>query len=196
MVLHNFMSSMFKLLHGIVFIGSLKKIVVESKRINTIGVDVNDCKCILWKTHGLPCANKLAEYARVNMPMSLESTEGYWRKLDMSPLVFIDREVVVDLGNHLSEELEMINQRFFASNNLKRTMLLKRLRELVTLTTSSLIEPAVKIKNMVSVSQNLKLQLFFCPPSTSWWIPHKKVVRRSLNQIHEVAKGKGTHYDL
>jgi len=40
----------------------------------------------------------------------------------------------------------MIIQRFSASNNFEKTMMLKSLRELVTPTTSSLIELTVKIK--------------------------------------------------
>jgi len=102
-VLHNFKTSMFKLLRGIVSISALKKIVEEFKRINAFGVDANDCKCILRKTQGLPCAHELAEYTRVNMPIPLESIDGYWRKLDMSPLVSTDHEIVVDLGSHLNE---------------------------------------------------------------------------------------------
>ena len=89
-------------------IGVQKKIVKESKRINTIGVDVKACKCILRKTHGLPCAHELAEFAKTNLPIPLECIDVFWRKLDMSPLMSIDREAVVDLGHRLLEEWEFI----------------------------------------------------------------------------------------
>ena len=62
------------------------------------------CKCILRKTHGLPYAHELTEFTRINMPIPLERIDGFWRKLDMSPLVSIIHEVVVDLGHYLLEE--------------------------------------------------------------------------------------------
>ena len=45
----------------------------------------------------------LTEFTRINMPIPLERIDGFWRKLDMLPLVSIDREVIVDLGHHLHE---------------------------------------------------------------------------------------------
>jgi len=64
----------------------------------------------------------------------------------MSPLVSIDREVVVDLDHRLLEEWELINKCFSTSNDSEKIMMLKRLQELVTLTTSSLIESLLMIK--------------------------------------------------
>ena len=145
-VLHNFKSAQSKLLCGVVSIDALKKLVEGSKRINTISVNAKACKCILRKTHKLPRAHELAEFARVNMSIPLECIDGFWRKLDMTPLVSIDREVVVDLSHCLHEQWELINQRFSNSNDSAKIMMLKRLRELVTPTTSSLIKSPVKIK--------------------------------------------------
>ena len=85
-------------------IDALIKIIEESKRISTIGVDAKACKCILRKTHGLPCAHDLVEFARINMPIPVERTDDFWRKLDMSSLVSNDHEVIVGLGDRLIEE--------------------------------------------------------------------------------------------
>ena len=95
-----------------------------------------------WTTY----AHELAEHARVNMFIPLDCVDGYWRKLDMSSIVSIDREVIDNLSNRWTEEWHMTNQRIFLANNSKKMMLLKRLRELVNPTTSSIIEPDVKIQ--------------------------------------------------
>ena len=97
------------------------------KKSRIIDVDTNECKCILRKTYELPYAQELAEYARVNMPISLNCIEGYWRKLDMSQTVSIDCEVVDDLNNHCTEEYHMINQRFFVANNSKKNYVVKEI---------------------------------------------------------------------
>ena len=83
-ILHNFKPAQFKLLHGVVSIGALKKIVEKSKKINAISVDTKTCKCILRKTHRLPCEHELAEFARINMLIPLERIDGFWRKLDVT----------------------------------------------------------------------------------------------------------------
>jgi len=83
LVLHNFKSSQFKFLRGVVSIAALNKIVEELKRSNIVDADDITCKYILRKTHGLPCAHELAEYDRVNMPVLLDSIDSHWRKLNM-----------------------------------------------------------------------------------------------------------------
>jgi len=93
------------------------------KYINTSSADAKACKCVLRKTHGLPCAHELAEFARISMPIPLECIDYFWRKLEMSPLVSIDHEVIVDLGQHLHEEWKLINQQFSNSNDSEKIML-------------------------------------------------------------------------
>ena len=66
----NFKHAQFKLLHDVVFVDALKHIVKKSKRINTVGVNakaVKACKCVLRKTHGLPYAHELADFARIDL---------------------------------------------------------------------------------------------------------------------------------
>ena len=64
----------------------------------------------------------------------------------MSPSAPIDCKVVVDMSNRCIEEVDKINQCFIKANNSKKIILLKRMRELVNPSTSSLIKPEVKIK--------------------------------------------------
>lgn len=145
-VLHNFKPSQFKNLRGLVSIAALTKIVEESNRINSIGVDAIACRCILRRTYGLPCAHELAEYSRINQPIPLDIIDSYWRKLDITPLVSIDREVEDDLSKRWTEEVEIINQQFSRSNTTEKLVLLKRLKEINNPTTTFLIEPEVKLR--------------------------------------------------
>ena len=62
-------------MHGVVSITAIKKIVEESIRSNTIGVDKEAFNCILRKTHGLLCAHELAEYDKVYMPIHIDSID-------------------------------------------------------------------------------------------------------------------------
>ena len=96
----------------VVSIAIMKKIVDESKLVSTVRVDVEACKCLLRKMHGLPCAHELAEYDRVNMPISVDCIDRYWKNLDMSPSTPSDLEAVKDLDKHLIDEFELINQHF------------------------------------------------------------------------------------
>ena len=64
----------------------------------------------------------------------------------MSSSLPINNEVIHDVRNYWTEEINMINQYFSTANDSEKIILLKRLKELVNSYTSCLIEPAVKIK--------------------------------------------------
>ena len=53
-------------------ISVLEYLLVESKRANSIGIDVEACGCVLRHTHGLPCAHEIADYIRQDRPIPLE----------------------------------------------------------------------------------------------------------------------------
>jgi len=76
-ILHNFKSSQYKFLRGVVSIVTFNKIVEEYKRSNTVGVDDIECKCILRKTYELPYAHELAEYGIVNILIPLDSIDSH-----------------------------------------------------------------------------------------------------------------------
>ena len=109
----------------------MKKIVEDSKRFSTVGVDAKACKCTLRKKHELPRTHELAEYSRVNMHIPIDCIDSHWRKLDMTPSMSIQSEVVVHLSNCWAEELDLISQQFSHANDLEKIILLKRLQELV-----------------------------------------------------------------
>ena len=79
----NFKPAQFKLLHSVVSIGAVKKIVRESKELTP-----STWITKLVKTCELSCEHDLAEFARINMHIPLKRIDGFWRKLDMQPLVF------------------------------------------------------------------------------------------------------------
>ncbi|XP_028075130.1 protein FAR1-RELATED SEQUENCE 3-like [Camellia sinensis] len=66
---------------------NLDKILVATKRSNSVGIDVIACGCILRRTHGLPCAHEIAEYFQQGRPIPLSCVNPYWRKLDMFPVL-------------------------------------------------------------------------------------------------------------
>ena len=49
---------------------------------------------LIEKDARLPCAQELAEYGRVNMPITLDYIDGNWTKLDMSPSAPINLQVI------------------------------------------------------------------------------------------------------
>ncbi|XP_028116443.1 PKS-NRPS hybrid synthetase CHGG_01239-like [Camellia sinensis] len=70
-VQHQFKHSQFRELQGNVSISALEYLLVESKRANSIGIDIEACGCVLRHTHGLPCAHKIADYIRQDRPIPL-----------------------------------------------------------------------------------------------------------------------------
>ncbi|RWR74561.1 protein FAR1-RELATED SEQUENCE 2 isoform X2 [Cinnamomum micranthum f. kanehirae] len=83
-VQHNFKPSKFKELRGKISISALEKILVETKRANSVGVDQDACGCVIRHTHGLPCAHEIAEYIKEDRPIPLDCIHPHWCKLDMS----------------------------------------------------------------------------------------------------------------
>ena len=43
------------------------------------------CNCYVKSACGLPCPHEVAEYARSEVPIPLDSVHAFWRKLDMLP---------------------------------------------------------------------------------------------------------------
>ncbi|XP_028122710.1 uncharacterized protein LOC114319847 [Camellia sinensis] len=72
-VQHQFKLSQFRELRGNVSICALEYVLAESKRANSVGIDVVACGCVLRRTHGLPCAHEIANYMRQSHPIPLSS---------------------------------------------------------------------------------------------------------------------------
>jgi len=62
-VTHNFNSSLYKGLVGMVSKYVLIHIAEEFNKVKVIGFDKKKCGCVLRHTHGLSCACELATYA-------------------------------------------------------------------------------------------------------------------------------------
>ncbi|XP_028099052.1 protein FAR1-RELATED SEQUENCE 5-like [Camellia sinensis] len=72
-VQHQFKPSQFRELRGNVSICALEYVLAESKRANSVGIDVITCGCVFRHTHGLPCAHEIADYTRQGRLIPLSS---------------------------------------------------------------------------------------------------------------------------
>ncbi|XP_028068917.1 uncharacterized protein LOC114271500 [Camellia sinensis] len=125
-VQHQFKHSQFRELWGNVFICALEYVLAESKRENSVGIDVAACGCVLRCTHDLPCAHEIANYMKQGHLIPLSSI--HVEKLELTCI----------------PELELILQRFNESDIATQLDMLKKLREIANPSSTFLIEPNVK----------------------------------------------------
>ncbi|XP_028057844.1 PKS-NRPS hybrid synthetase CHGG_01239-like [Camellia sinensis] len=125
-VQHQFKPSQFRELRGNVSICAFEYVLAESKRSNSVGIDVATCGCVLRRTHGLPCAHEIADYTRQGRPIPLSSILEQKLELTCIP------------------ELELILKRFEESDIATQLDMLKKLREIANPASTFLIEPDVK----------------------------------------------------
>ncbi|XP_028103952.1 uncharacterized protein LOC114303000 [Camellia sinensis] len=96
---------------------------IQSKRANSVGIDVAACGCVLRRTHGLPCVHEIADYMRQGRPIPLSSI--HVEKLELTCI----------------PELKMILKRFNESDIAMKLDMLKKLREIANPASTFLIEP-------------------------------------------------------
>ncbi|MCL7048822.1 hypothetical protein MKW94_023387 [Papaver nudicaule] len=85
---HQHRVSDFKGLHNHVSQYALDFIIKESERLEkSRSIAVNFCGCILFKTHGLPCAHMIVEYRMQSKPIPLSLIDSQWRQLNLVPQV-------------------------------------------------------------------------------------------------------------
>ncbi|XP_028060852.1 uncharacterized protein LOC114264436 [Camellia sinensis] len=140
-VQHQFKPSQFRELRGNVSISALEYLLVESKRANSIGIDVEACGCVLRHTHGLPCAHEIADYIRQDRPIPLATIHSQWRQLHIS---ICKKEEETEVTCHA--EVELFVNKFNESDRTMRLELLKKLKEIVYPGSTFLVEPEVKPK--------------------------------------------------
>ncbi|KAL7195922.1 hypothetical protein ACSBR1_036032 [Camellia fascicularis] len=140
-VQHQFKPSQFRELRGNVSISALEYLLVESKRANSIGIDVEACGCVLRHTHGLPCAHEIADYIRQDRPIPLATIHSQWRQLHIS---ICKKEEETEVTCHA--EVELFVNKINASDRTIRLELLKKLKEIVYPGSTFLVEPEVKPK--------------------------------------------------
>ena len=136
----NFKSSEFKELRGNVSISALEKILAETKRADSVGIDQDACGCVIRHTHGLPCAHEIAEYNREGRPIPLDCIHPHWCKLDMLATA-TPKSSSMELD--CIPELELIAQRFKEYDSSRKLQLLNKLRELAVPESTFLIKPEV-----------------------------------------------------
>ncbi|KAI3883168.1 hypothetical protein MKW92_041353, partial [Papaver armeniacum] len=74
----------FKGLHHHVSQYALDFLIIEIKRLEkSRSVAENLCGCILYKTHGLPCAHMINEFRNQNKPIPLSSINSQWRQINL-----------------------------------------------------------------------------------------------------------------
>ncbi|XP_028105524.1 uncharacterized protein LOC114304564 [Camellia sinensis] len=140
-VQHQFKPSQFRELRGNVSISALEYLLVESKRANSIGIDVEACGCVLCHTHGLPCGHEIADYIRQDRPIPLATIHSQWRQLHIS---ICKKEEETEVTCHA--EVELFVNKFNESDRTMRLELLKKLKEIVYPESTFLVEPEVKPK--------------------------------------------------
>ncbi|XP_028096113.1 uncharacterized protein LOC114296028 [Camellia sinensis] len=128
-------------LRGNVSISALEYLLVESKRSNSIGIDVEACRCVLRHTHGLPCAHEIADYIRQYRPIPLATIHSQWRQLHISTC---KKEEETEVSCHA--EVELFVNKFNESDRTMWLELLKKLKEIVYPGSTFLVEPEVKPK--------------------------------------------------
>ncbi|XP_028051671.1 uncharacterized protein LOC114256255 [Camellia sinensis] len=118
---------------------NLEKILVESKRSNSVGIDVAACDYILQHTHGLQCAHEIAEYFQQGRPIPLSCINPHWRKLDMLPVsesAFLELDCKTETAFFI-EKFQMIDE-------TQQVILLKKLRVLISPDSTFLMELELK----------------------------------------------------
>ncbi|XP_028097352.1 uncharacterized protein LOC114297170 [Camellia sinensis] len=138
-VQHQFKPSQFRELRGNVSISALEYLLVESKRANSIGIDVEACGCVLRHTHGLPCAHEIADYIRQDRPIPLATIHSQWRQLYIS---ICKKEEETEVTCHA--EVELFVNKFNENDRTMRLELLKKLKEIVYPRSTFLVEPEKK----------------------------------------------------
>ncbi|KAH6780136.1 hypothetical protein C2S52_011373 [Perilla frutescens var. hirtella] len=144
-VQHRYKSLIFQFLRGTISIAALDKIHEEMKSIGKDGVDPLLCGCVMRTKCGLPCAHEIDQHVRSSMPFSLDSVDKFWRKLDMEP-TGANIVVATDVDNHWFETWNCANNMFAQADESERLLMLKRFREIVTSSTTSMVESDVQTK--------------------------------------------------
>ncbi|KAL8519809.1 hypothetical protein ACS0TY_010664 [Phlomoides rotata] len=133
-VQHKFKSNVFKELRGMISIVALDKILEESERGT---VDPLLCGCTLRKSYGLPCGHEISKFVAEDCPILIDVVDGFWRKLDMKPLM--GNDVKEDCHARWTECIAEANSKYDNSSPSEQL-------EAVNPITTPLIEPNIVIR--------------------------------------------------
>ncbi|XP_038698030.1 uncharacterized protein LOC119995588 [Tripterygium wilfordii] len=122
---HRFRTQHFQELWSFVSIYTLDLILTEFERYR--------------KCYGLPCAHEIAIHVNDGRPIPLASIDAFWRKLDLSPCVSLLNDDI-----DCAIEVQIFTEQFKKQSRPGKFSLLRKLREIIKPSTTSVQEPAVK----------------------------------------------------
>ncbi|XP_038698755.1 uncharacterized protein LOC119996256 [Tripterygium wilfordii] len=136
---YRFRTQHFQELWGFVSIYALDLISSEFERYEVVGQDSYACGCKYRKCYGLPCAHEIAIHVNDDRPILLASIDAYWRKLDLSPCVSLLNDDI-----DCAVKVQMFTEQFKKQFRQGKFSLLRKLREIIKSSTTSVQEPTVK----------------------------------------------------
>ncbi|KAL4576044.1 hypothetical protein LXL04_012132 [Taraxacum kok-saghyz] len=126
-------------LRGFVSLQALDKLVGEIQRLCTHRIDFSNCGCIIRHSCGLPCACMLAPYLNSDDKIPLDSIDVFWRKLNLSPAIFVATEEI-----RCDSALEMFKEDFNEQPEFVKKNMLTRLRDFFQPSKTRIKEPAIQ----------------------------------------------------
>ncbi|KAJ9565565.1 hypothetical protein OSB04_001531 [Centaurea solstitialis] len=124
-VKHRYDKPQFCQLHGFVSLHALELIFKEFKRSKDHGLVSGNCRCQMRTCYGLPCAHEHAYYFNAGQSIPLESIDGFWRKLDLSPCISVeDDDICCD------DDVQMFTENFKKQPRSMKSSFLRKLREI------------------------------------------------------------------
>ncbi|XP_038707294.1 uncharacterized protein LOC120002606 [Tripterygium wilfordii] len=140
---HRFNIPHFQEICGFVSIHALHLILKEFERSKNAGEVSYKCGCQLRTSYGLPCAHEQAICLNDGHPIPINSIDNFWRKLDLSLCVSLqddDIDCVVDL--------QVFTKQFKQQTRHGKFNLLRKLREIITPSTTLIRELVVKTNTL------------------------------------------------
>ena len=122
---HNFNSTLYKHLVGMVSKYALLWIAEEVQRANHVGFDSEHCGCVLRSTHGLPCACAVARYQFGVIP--LKEVHVMWTRLSFSAYHQVNHLLSCHMNKNLMILLNDLKRLILEENLQSRTNFVKLL---------------------------------------------------------------------
>ena len=105
---------------------SLNIILRESKQVNDDGIDKLICGCVRKDTHGLPCAQEIAELIRDGQQIPLYVVNLHWMKLDLMK----NKVNKVSLEINIETEIESLRVCFVAYDEAAKLALKRKFKRI------------------------------------------------------------------
>ena len=126
---------LFKELRGRLSHFALDVIKKERDRSIDIGLDPSACNHVVRTVYGLPCACELLQYNRENRPIPFDAVDEHWKRLTILPNTEDKNQLIHTV------EFGLLKKLYDQSTEDEKKVLLRKLKDLATPTTTSLREP-------------------------------------------------------